>query len=114
MLADSSRTKLSGRLDPEVHLEHEQLHGLGSHVLAAMIAFIQGETLSVWSRKVAAWIRDLSETDPSWSPEEPLFEVGIDERRGIASLRSTHRREKGLPDIEIRHLWVVMPPELPS
>lgn len=79
-----------------------------SHVLAGMIAYIQAETVSVWRKRITGWITDLAKTDASWSAAECLADVEVDRRRGLAALRSSHRRVQGLPDIEIRHLWIVM------
>jgi hypothetical protein len=73
-----------------------------------MIAYIQAETVSVWRKRIAAWITDLAKTDTSWSTAECLTELNVDAQSGLAALHSNHRRAQGLPDIEIRHLWIVM------
>jgi len=83
-------------------------HG-GEHKLAAMIAYVQDETAEIWHRRVTSWIKELSGTDSSeWTDKDLLHIVPDSERAGLSIYNSTHSRRKGLPDIKMRHLWLVM------
>lgn len=84
------------------------LHG-GNHTLAAMIAYVQDETAEIWHRRVTSWIKELSATDSSeWTAKDLLHIVPDSKRAGLTIYHSTHARQKGLPDIRMRHLWLVM------
>lgn len=83
-------------------------HG-GNHTLAAMIAYVQDETAEIWHKRVTSWIKKLSATDGSeWTDKDLLHIVPDSERAGLSIYNSTHARKKGLPDIKMRHLWLVM------
>lgn len=82
-------------------------HG-ARHALGAMIAYIQAEPIETWYGRIEAWIRDLSRTEKShWSTNDVLHLQHNDRVKHIAAYRSVHTRDD-LPDIELRHLWVVM------
>ena len=84
------------------------VHG-AAHRIAAMIAYIQGgETSAVWSGRIGEWICDLAKGDATWTADDCLVATGTDVERQTCRLRSQHRRSTGLPDIELRHLWIAM------
>lgn len=83
-------------------------HG-ASHKLGAMIAYVQEETRGFWNTKVAEWINDLvSSGQTGWTAKDLLHLENDDDTLKLTVLRSSHLRENGLPDIELRHLWVQM------
>lgn len=83
-------------------------HG-AKHTLAAMVAYVQDETAAIWQDRIITWIRELdSAANPGWSVKDLMHSESIDENAGLTIYRSTHTREKGLPDITLRHLWVEM------
>lgn len=84
------------------------LHG-SKHTLAAMIAYVQEETAAVWHGRVASWIEELSTTgNPGWTANDFLHIESANEDTCLSIYRSSHTRAKGLPDIELRHLWIAM------
>jgi hypothetical protein len=83
-------------------------HG-ARHKLGAMIAYVQKETRMFWNAKVAEWIKEIVATGQTgWTASDLLDLVHDDDTSKLAVLRSFHARQKGLPDIELRHLWVSM------
>ncbi|MDO8465336.1 MAG: hypothetical protein Q7S46_08815 [Gallionella sp.] len=83
-------------------------HG-GNHTLAAMIAYVQDETAAIWFDRVATWIKELNKSaHPGWSMNDLMHLEPDSKRAGLNIYRSSHTREKGLPDIKLRHLWVEM------
>lgn len=83
-------------------------HGAG-HKLGAMIAYVQEETRMIWNTRVAEWIEGLVEVgQPGWTAQDLLHLEHDDETQQVASFRSSHARQNGLPEIELRHLWVEM------
>lgn len=79
------------------------------HKLGAMIAYIQQETSMFWNTRVAEWINDLiASGQKNWTAKDLLHLEQDDATRQVAVLRSFHTREKDLPEIELRHLWVQM------
>lgn len=83
-------------------------HGAG-HKLGAMIAYVQEETRTFWNTRVAEWINELVDAgQPGWSANDIIQLEHDDETRHLAVLRSSHTRENGLAEIELRHLWVGM------
>lgn len=84
------------------------LHG-GKHKLAAMIAYVQEETAAIWYGRVASWIEELNATGyPGWSLKDLMFLEPESGKAGLTVYHSSHTREKGLPDVKLRHLWVEM------
>jgi len=83
-------------------------HG-SKNSLAAMIAYIQKETAAIWHGRLATWIGELNANGhPGWSLNDLLHHEPDSGRAGLAIYSSTHTREKGLPDIKLRHLWIEM------
>ncbi|MDO8412533.1 MAG: hypothetical protein Q7S51_01960 [Gallionellaceae bacterium] len=84
-------------------------HG-GNHTLAAMIAYVQEETAAIWHGRVASWIEELNSTGHhhGWSMKDLMFLEPESGRAGLTVYHSSHTREKGLPDIQLRHLWIEM------
>jgi hypothetical protein len=83
-------------------------HG-ASHSVGAMIAYVQQETRMFWNTQIAEWIKDLiAAGQTGWTPKDLLDLVHDDDTLHLAIFRSSHTRENGLPDIELRHLWVSM------
>jgi len=84
-------------------------HHAAAHTFAAMIAYVQQETAVFWDARVRQWIQDLVDSgQPGWSVGDFLQLQDDDSEQRVAFLRSTHARDKGLPDIELRHLWLEM------
>lgn len=83
-------------------------HG-GNHALAAMVAYIQNGNSESWQNHVTNWIKNVSQTDhPRWSQKDLIQLERRSEEFGLSIYRSSHTREKNLPDIEICHLWIEM------
>lgn len=83
-------------------------HG-GEHTLAAMIAYVQDETAAIWHGRTATWIKELEATcNPGWSVKDLIHLEPSSGRAGLTIYRSMHTRQKGLPDIKLRHLWLEM------
>ncbi|MGE0824353.1 MAG: hypothetical protein AB7P18_19835 [Candidatus Binatia bacterium] len=83
-------------------------HG-ASHNLGAMIAYVQQETRTFWNKRIARWIRDLVKArQAGWSAKDLLQLDHDDEILRLIVLRSSHTRERGLPEVELRHLWIEM------
>lgn len=84
------------------------LHG-SDHKLGAMIAYVQKETLVVWEKRVAGWIKDLAESgQQGWTEQDCLHLENSDDENGISVFVSRHKRSGKLGEIELRHLWVKM------
>ncbi len=83
-------------------------HG-SAHTLGGMIAYVQEDTATLWHSRIAGWISDLvRSSEPGWSFRDSIeLEVEI-KALGLTLLRSSHTRERGLSEIELRHLWVQM------
>lgn len=83
-------------------------HG-ATHTLGAMIAYVQEETAAVWQKRVSGWISELAESGHvGWTAKDSIHLERNTEAIGLAIFRSSHTRDKGLPEIELRHLWVQM------
>jgi len=83
-------------------------HG-GAHTFGAMIAYVQEETTSFWNERVACWINELASTaQPGWTTKDLLRADDDDSTVRLAVFRSLHERQRGLLDIELRHLWLEM------
>ena len=83
-------------------------HG-AAHTFAAMIAYVQDRSFSHWLNQVNGWINDLSaKPNSAWSDSDILQRLSDDSVIGISTLKSRHRREGGLDECELRHLWIRM------
>lgn len=83
-------------------------HG-ASHNLGAMIAYVQKESRMFWKTRIARWIRDLVKSGQAgWTVKDFLQLDHDDETLRLIVFHSSHTREKGLPEIELRHLWIEM------
>lgn len=79
------------------------------HTFAAMIAYVQEQSFSDWLSQVNCWIRDLSvRLNSAWSESDILQSLSDDSATGISTLKSRHRRDGGLSECELRHLWIRM------
>jgi hypothetical protein len=86
----------------------EGYHGAG-HMLGAMIGYLQEENAAIWDARVAGWIKDLANAGQSgWTVKDLLVILQTDLKLRLAILRSAHERQNGLPEIELRHLWISM------
>jgi hypothetical protein len=84
-------------------------HYGAAHALCAMIAYVQDNSRDHWNTCICQWIMALASSKQSgWSNKDVLQVVREDENRKITVLTSTHTRANGLPDIQMRHLWVQM------
>jgi hypothetical protein len=83
-------------------------HGAG-HELGAIIGYMQEGTAAAWQSRILGWIGELIDAlQPGWSERDMLHLLRNAEPSGLTILHSFHAREKGLPDIELHHLWVRM------
>jgi hypothetical protein len=83
-------------------------HG-AAHEFAAMIAYVEKETMVFWDKRVRGWIKELAKSgEPGWTTKDFLRLEHNDMIQRIALLRSVHVRDGGLRNIEIHHLWVNM------
>ena len=86
----------------------EGYHG-AAHPLCAMIAYVQENSNEFWRSCVCQWITDLANSgEAGWTANEMLELEHDDPGQRIVVLRSQHSRARGLPDVEMRHLWVCM------
>ena len=84
------------------------LHG-ANHTLGAMIGYVQSETVQHWDARIADWINGLIKAGQiGWIAADLLEFEQENPSKKIATLKSKHAREKGLPDIALRHLWIAM------
>jgi len=83
------------------------LHG-AAHLLAGMIAYIEEHDCAYWHQAITGWIDELGKTSSVWSARDHLKAESTNPNARTASYASTHTRPNGLPDIELRHLWVEM------
>lgn len=83
-------------------------HG-AAHALAAMIGYVQMETPQVWHGRLNAWIADLDAAKhPGWSLRDLICSESTIGAPGLFMYRSQHARAGGLPEIDLRHLWIEM------
>lgn len=82
-------------------------HG-AAHTLGAMIGFVQEETMAFWEERVGGWIKGLSGTQPGWTMKDQLRIEQNDISLRVSIFRSSHTRQNGLSEMELRHLWVEM------
>ncbi len=82
-------------------------HG-ANHQFGAMIGYVQQETAEHWRDRIASWITALAGTEPGWSKGDLLQDYQYDVSRQFAVLASSHTRDSGLSNIELRHLWIEM------
>jgi hypothetical protein len=83
-------------------------HG-AKHSLGGMIAYIENETATVWDERIAGWIKELVAANENGWTLKDLIELTKELKpERLTVLRSSHTRQKGLPDIELRHMWVEM------
>jgi hypothetical protein len=85
----------------------EGSHG-AAHTFGGMIGYVQEQTTSFWDARVAGWIKKLAGTRPGWTMKDLLQLERKDATLRVAVFRSSHARQNGLPDIELRHLWMEM------
>jgi len=83
-------------------------HG-AAHRFAAMIAYVQDQTFPYWIAQVNGWIRDLStEANSAWDDSDVVRPLSDDPVARLRTLNSHHKREGGLEECELRHLWIRM------
>ncbi|MES2356408.1 MAG: hypothetical protein V4568_18805 [Pseudomonadota bacterium] len=83
-------------------------HG-GAHNLGAMIAYVQEEGATTWYSRVTAWIKELVDSGHAGWTMKDLIRLEMHmEDKGVSIYSSSHARDNELPNIELRHLWVVM------
>lgn len=78
------------------------------HSLAGMIGYIQQSSSTFWYDRVTTWIKELDGASSVWSAKDLLHVESKNQRTGLTIYRSSHTRENGQPDIELRHLWIDM------
>jgi hypothetical protein len=80
------------------------------HRVGAMIGYVQAENISLWVRRINVWIRALARAGiAGWTPDDCLMLHHHNANSRMAMLTSEHRRERGLPNIALHHLWVEVP-----
>lgn len=83
-------------------------HG-GGATTAAMIAYVQEDTIDAWFRRIYEWIGEIViEGRQGWSAEDRLHLERANTSSRQALLCSAHARAKGLSKISLRHLWIEM------
>lgn len=82
-------------------------HG-AKHVLAAMIGYVQENNTAFWHSRVTKWIEELGRTNRGWSAKDLLHIESDNLGARLSIYGSSHTRESGLPEIELRHLWIEM------
>jgi hypothetical protein len=83
-------------------------HG-AAHTVGAMIAYIQENDIDFWDRQMRTWLQGLIAIPvDGWSIDDELRITSRDSGAGSALLESKHRRNGGLPDIRLHHLWINM------
>lgn len=85
-------------------------HG-AKHRIAGMIGFVQDDSPATWLNRLCGWIKELdgSAIHPGWSVADVLHVDKIDcNATGLTTYTSSHTRQKGLPNIDLRHLWIEM------
>ena len=83
-------------------------HG-ATHRIGGMIGYIQADTISDWRGRVSSWISDLAQSgEEGWSDADLLQPERDDAENRTVRLRSSHRRKRELPPIELRHIWIRM------
>lgn len=86
----------------------EGKHG-AKHVRAALIAYVQEHSFDHWFNRIDSWIRELHIAgSPGWSTADELVNHKMDMEAGIAIHESVHTRGHKLPEIQLRHMWVMM------
>ncbi|KMQ73316.1 hypothetical protein Msub_20515 [Marinobacter subterrani] len=84
-------------------------HHAASHERAAMIAYVQDESIPYWVNKIETWISGLESGNvDGWSASDHLEFGSHDTVSNIATLFSNHSRSKDLNPIDIDHLWIEM------
>jgi hypothetical protein len=79
-----------------------------THTVAAMIGYLREETTAVWETRVSGWINALAGVEPGWTAKDLLGADRNDAALRLAVYHSSHERQKGLSEIELRHLWLEM------
>lgn len=82
-------------------------HG-ARHRLGGMVGYVQSETTAVWDARVAGWITALAGEQPGWSLKDLLRAEHADASLRMAVYRSSHERQRGMSEIELRHFWIEM------
>jgi hypothetical protein len=83
-------------------------HGL-KHTTAAMIGYVQEETIASWEKRIAEWINDLiSAHNPDWIDQDHLRHLRTDTALGLGLYDSVHIRKSASTNIHLRHIWIEM------
>ena len=83
-------------------------HG-STHVIGAMIAYIQERDVEFWSAEVHSWLQELIQGGvDGWSQSDALHGIckGVEQRTAV--FKSVHSRIHNMPAIHMRHLWIEM------
>jgi len=77
------------------------------HAVCAIIGYLQADDAPTWRTRINRWVEQLAASKESgWSASDMLELSEYDAAAGAASLQSHHKRVLGLPDVDIRHLWI--------
>jgi hypothetical protein len=79
------------------------------HRVGGMIGYLQADSAPAWSSRISSWISELAKNgEAGWSADDLLQPERDDTANRIATFRSSHERKNGLPQIELRHVWISM------
>lgn len=83
-------------------------HG-ADHALAGMIGYVQKDSPAIWYDRLNTWIHELEgSVHTGWTIKDQLRTDATETKPELTLYRSSHARENGLQDIDIRHLWIEM------
>lgn len=84
-------------------------HHASLHSKAVMIGYIQKHNITHWASQTDQWISQLeAEKQPGWRASDKLALEQHDTMNRLGWLRSRHKRDEGLTDIALDHLWIEM------
>lgn len=76
---------------------------------AAIVGYIQGNTVQHWFTSINVWINDLAHGNDGWTTTDCLDDLKIDTATQVARCSSRHSRiDSDTSEIELTHLWIKM------
>ena len=82
-------------------------HG-AAHAFGAMIGYSEGNNSGIANARRGMDQRIDDATEPGWTVKDLLSLQRRDAPLRLTIFRSLHERRNGLPEIELRHLWIEM------
>lgn len=81
-------------------------HG-AAHTKGVIIGYVQAGNIASWVKRIDTWVRALVRAHTGgWTIDDRLRLDRHDLPLRLAVLTSEHRREHGLSDIALHHLWI--------